>query len=271
MSDPSPTLTPAQVLLTFKFRVAPTRRQHIALCDLLESQRQLYNAALEERIDCYRKTGKIINFVSQCKSLTICRQSLPEMRTVPLDIQRGTLKRLDRAFDGFFARIRQGVRPGFPRFRGKAWFNSFDFREFSGIRVSGRRLRFAGMPGGLRVRFHREMPKGKILTGKFKRDHKGWSVCFVVSNEAAKKRIVGSAVGLDVGISTLVATSDGTLIPNPRVAQRAEKEMRRRQRQLARCRRGSNRRRKTKASLTMLHAKITNTPSSAKRPHIGAA
>jgi putative transposase len=45
-----------QVFRTYKYRLFPTKRQHAALADILESQRQLYNAALESRIDYYRKT-----------------------------------------------------------------------------------------------------------------------------------------------------------------------------------------------------------------------
>jgi len=44
-------------VLTYKYRLLPTRKQHAALQAILDSQRSLYNAALEERIDCYRKTG----------------------------------------------------------------------------------------------------------------------------------------------------------------------------------------------------------------------
>ena len=54
----------------------------------LEDQRQLYNAALEERIDCYRKTGKGRTYFDQCKALTECRRDLPEMAECPVAIQR---------------------------------------------------------------------------------------------------------------------------------------------------------------------------------------
>lgn len=251
-------------VLTYKFRLLPTQKQHKALVSILDSQRTLYNAALEERIDCYRKTGKSLTYNDQCNSLTKCRQEFPEMMGTPVNIQRGTIKRLDEAYKAFFRRVKaRNGKAGFPRFRGKGWFNSFDFSEFSGIQFDGKRLRFKSMPSGLRVHMHRPIPEGKILTAKFKRDHKGWSVCFVVRVETAEKRIVSSAVGIDVGIKTLAATSDGLLIPNPRVARRAERELRVRQRALARCKRGSNRRKKVRAEVTRLHAKIANTRSTA--------
>ena len=57
----------------------------------------LYNAALEERIDCYRKTGKTRTYIDQCKALTQCRRELPNMGELPVNLQRWTLKRLDDA------------------------------------------------------------------------------------------------------------------------------------------------------------------------------
>ncbi len=57
----------------------------------LESQRQLCNAALEERIDRCRKTGRSLSCFDQCKALTECRRELPEMASVPVAVQRGTL------------------------------------------------------------------------------------------------------------------------------------------------------------------------------------
>lgn len=249
-------------VLTYKYRLLPTRKQHEALVAILDSQREFYNAALQERIDCYRKTGASISYVAQSRSLTECRRDLPEMAAIPVRIQRGTLKRLDEAYQAFFRRAKsRSGKAGFPRFRGKGWFSSFEFNEFRGICFDGRRLRWSGMPSGLRIHLHRSMPNGKILTAKFKRDHKGWSVCFAVRVETPEKRIVQSAVGIDVGIKTLAATSDGLLIPNPRAARRAERELRVRQRALARCKRGSNRRRKVRAQITRLHAKIANTRS----------
>jgi putative transposase len=55
--------------LTYKFPVRPTERQHRALEVLAEGQRVLYNAALQERIECYRRTGKGRSYIDQCKAL----------------------------------------------------------------------------------------------------------------------------------------------------------------------------------------------------------
>jgi len=248
--------------LTFKYRLLPTRAQHVALLRVLEDQRQLYNAALQERIECYRKTGKGRTLFDQCKALTEWRKSDPEARATPAHLQRWTLKRLDEAYRAFFRRLKaRNGKAGFPRYRGKGYWDSFGFAECDSIRFDGKRLRFKSMPGGLRVHLHRDLPKGKICSCVFRRDVNGWFVCFQVKIDDVERRSVSSAVGIDVGIKTLAATSDGLLIPNPRVARRAEGELRRRQRALARCKKGSGRRRKVRAQVTRLHAKVKNTRS----------
>ncbi len=98
------------------YRLLPkTRSTWRWLETVLESQRQPCNAALEERIDCYRKTGRGRTCFDQCKALTECRRELPEMASVPVAVQRGTLKRLDEAFKGFFRRVKAGGTPGASR------------------------------------------------------------------------------------------------------------------------------------------------------------
>ena len=127
------------MILTFRYRLLPTKPQHRALEAILESQRQLYNAGLEERIDAYRK---------------------------PVALQRWTLKQLDEAYRAFFRRVKVGGKPGFPRFRGKGRFDSFGFLQFQGIHLEGCRLRFKGFPGTLRIHVHRPFPgESRIQAG----------------------------------------------------------------------------------------------------------
>lgn len=248
------------MILTYRYRLLPTKRQHRALAVLCENQRVLYNAALEERVDCYRKIGKSITYIDQCKSLTLCRRTLPEMAALPANLQRWTLKRLDDAFQGFFRRIKaRDGKAGFPRFRGKGRWDSFGFGGFSGIRFDGKRLRFAGMPSGLKLHLHRALPvDSDIRSCTFRRDGRGWRVGLQVAVETPEKRIVEAAVGVDLGLTTLAYLSDGVTIPNPRVARKTERALRIRQRALARCKRGSGRRRKVKAHLARTHRKIAD-------------
>jgi putative transposase len=249
------------VILTYRYRLLPLKSQHRALERLCAAQRELYNAALEERIDCYRKTGKTRTYIDQCRALTACRRELPEMGALPANLQRWTLKRMDDAFQGYFHRLKaRSGKAGFPRFRGKERWEAFGFNEFSGIQFDGKRLRFAGMPGGIKLHLHRPLPDdADIRSCVFRRDGSGWFICLQIKIEVAEKRTVASAVGVDLGLKVFAWCSDNVVIPNPRIARRAEKELRRRQRALARCKRGSLRRHKVRAQVARLHRKIADT------------
>src|SRR5687767_2053697 len=106
------------MVLTYRYRLLPNKRQHRALEEILESQRQLYNAGLEERIDAYRKARITRGYIEQCRALTEWRQADPDAATLPANLQRWTLKCLDESYRGFFRRVAAGDKPGFPRFRG---------------------------------------------------------------------------------------------------------------------------------------------------------
>ena len=249
------------MILTYRYRLLPLKSQHRALERVCAAQRELYNAALEERIDCYRKTGKARTYIGQCKALTQCRHALPDMAEVPANLQRWTLKRIDDAFQGFFHRLKaRSGKAGFPRFRGKGRWEAFGFSEFIGIRFDGKRLRFIGMPGELKLHLHRPLPdEADIRSCVFRRDGAGWFICLHIAVATPPKRTVASAIGVDLGLKVFAYCSDNVVIPNPRIARRAENELRRRQRALSRCERGSHRRHKVRAQVARLHRKITDT------------
>jgi putative transposase len=188
--------------------------------------------------------------------LTEWRRDDPEAASVPLCLQRWTLKQLDEAYRGFFRRLKSGAKPGFPRYRGKGRFDSFGFREYSGIRFENGRLRFKGMPQGLRVHLHRPLPeRASIRSGAFRRDVKGWKFGFNVEVPKASQRQWNRAVGVDLGISTFAALSDGGFIPSLKAARRAERRLRQANRTLARTARGSRGRSKARKALARCHAK----------------
>lgn len=243
------------VVLSYKSRLLPNKKQHECLCSILEMQRKFYNESLSDRIETYHHTGKTLSYFDQCSIMV--QQGKSEQ--LPANLWRCTLKRLDEAYKGFFRRVKNGAKAGFPRFRGAGWFDSFGFAEFSGIKLMDNRLRFKGMSGGLRVHFHRKLPDTKILSCTFRRDSKGWSVSFQVRVPVNALPEDRPSVGIDVGIHDLAVLSTGEHIPNPHIAKKHERELRIRQRALSRCKKCSNRRKRIKALVAKVHSKIKNT------------
>jgi putative transposase len=232
------------LIRTYRFRLKPSSAQHGRLRAALEHSRQLYNAALEERIDCYRKTGKGRSYFDQCKGLTeIRRDGTP----YAWSMDAAQLKTLDLAYTAFFK------RGGFPRFKGRDWFKSIAWSTRIGWKVSAGKFYAKGV-GRIRLQQHRPLPSAP-KTARVKREGRNWFIYLTCEVEAAANDNT-AAVGLDLGISTFAALSDGTLIPSPRHERAGHAEQRRRQRALARCKRGSKRRQKARERLAAVHLKV---------------
>ena len=216
--------------------------------------RTLYNAALEERIDCYRKTGRGPTAFDQMKSLTEIREDNAECANLPVSIGRHPLMVLGRAFKAFFKRVKKGEKLGFPRFKGKDRFRTIGVVGPNGWDVRDNWIRIKGL-GILRFNNTREMPSAPKLWTMTRKAGR-WYVNFVVEVECAEPNS-RPAIGLDAGLTRLITTSEGEHIPNLDESA-INAEIQKGQRALARARRGSNRRRKTKARLARLLEKRTN-------------
>ena len=110
------------MLLTYRYKLDLKKAQHALLDRLCEQQRLLYNAALQERIEAWRKARKSISKIDQNKSLTQIRSFDEVYASVPVSMSRWSIARVDDAFNGFFGRVKRGDKPGFPRFKAKSRF-----------------------------------------------------------------------------------------------------------------------------------------------------
>ncbi len=238
------------MILTYKYKLLHTKKQHAYLNMLLEEQRILYNAALQERIDCYKKTKKSISYFDQCKSLTEIRNE--EIDNIPVNIQRWTLKRLDDSYKSFFRKNK-----GFPRFRSIKRWRSFGFAEWSGIRLKNSKL-YIGKKR-IRINMHRSLPENAVIKSCVFTKDNDCSICLQIQIPDVKQRDINTSIGIDVGISSLATLSNGTKISNQQVTKKYKKQLRVVQRSLARKKRGSNRRKKAIIELRKIYRKIKNT------------
>jgi len=115
---------------SYVFRLRPTARQHVALGQCLDAHRELYNAALQERRDAWSHSKTRIFYGDQSAQLRGIRDGCPDQAVWSFSSQQATLRRLNKAFDGFFRRVKTakpGVKPGYPRFKGKNRFDSIEW------------------------------------------------------------------------------------------------------------------------------------------------
>ncbi len=236
------------------YRLLPQTRGNWRRLELvLEAQRQLYNAALQERCDAWRLAGVSLSYIDQAKSLTVCRREIPEMAAMPVAIQRGTLKRVDEAFRGFFRRVKAGGVPGFPRFQGRRRWDSLS--TVSGVKLEGNRLRVPGFGWmAVRRRGGNPYPDGRPVSAVLKREAGRWYAVVCLRVAVPDCEDDGTIVGVDMNAGP-VAASDGRLFHAPDVG-RLEARAKRLARKLARQKRGSGRRERTRARLAKTRRRI---------------
>ncbi len=247
----------------YKFLLRPTGQQAAALAACVEDHRQLYNAALEHRRTAYRMRGVIIRYCQQSAELKDIRRGDPAGQgRWSFSSQQATLRRLDKAMAAFFRRLRDGGAPGYPRFKGSGWFDSVTWpSDGDGCRWNAQphgptiRVYLRGI-GHVRVHQHRPVT-GRVKTLTAKREDRRWYLILACDDVPSHPfPATGAAVGLDMGITNLVTTSDGEHIANPRHLAESANKIAQAQRDLIRKNRGSNRRRKARRRVATLHRKV---------------
>ena len=258
------------VIRSFKFLLRPTKRQEIALSAMLADHCQMYNAALQERRDAYRHPSKTtVKYGDQSAQLKEIRQTDPDGQgRWSFSCQQATLRRLNKAFAAFFRRVKAGERPGYPRFRSVARFDTVEFPKNgdgckwdSAPHLADARVRFQGV-GHVRVHQHRKVT-GRVKTVSVKREGGRWYV--ILACDRVPEQLLpatGAIVGIDMGVASFLTTSDGTHVPNPRHGKKAAEKLADAQRTLDAFpkRKSRNRTKRHRAAATKvatLHRKVT--------------
>ena len=205
----------------YVFRLRPTARQHVALAACVEAHRELYNAALQERRDAWSHSKTRIYYADQSAQLTDIRAVRPDIDVWSFSSQQATLRRLNKAFAGFFRRVKTakpGVKPGYPRFKGAARFDSVEWpKDGDGARwlPEQRRVYLQGI-GQVKVHLHRPVA-GRVKTIQIKHCGRRWMLVLSCDDVPANPLpATGRQAGIDVGIASFATTSDGEHVDNPR-------------------------------------------------------
>ena len=256
------------MIRSYRYPLHPTQAQAAALVSWLGSCCDLYNGALQERRDAWRKLGKSVSLYDQFKSLTEIRSTIDGWDTVPAVVARSALRRLDKAYVAFFRRVKTGQKPGFPRFRSRRRYDSVAIG--SSATQSERRCTLirdgrVQLPKLGYVKFNQYRPLlGNVLDVVVRRETDKWFVIFQCDLGAAPAKIElatvtpARVVGSVVGLTTLATLSTGEGIANPRHGRKAAKRVAAAQRCLARKQRGSKSRRRAVVTLQRAYAHVRN-------------
>jgi putative transposase len=244
------------LLLSFKYRLKTSRKQIEILGEHLRLCRLAYNTFLGYCFD-ERKAGRgtptstSLNYL-----LPAMKARTPELEGVHSQVLQNVTKRVRSGFESYWNRRRAGLKSHLPRFRRADKYSSLTYPQ-SGFSIIDGVLKLSKI-GDVKLIQHRPL-EGRVKTLTVTRSPTGkWYALF--SSEVEKKPMAGreKAVGLDLGLNSLVALSDGTLIEAPRSYRDAESRLRRVQRSLSRKRRGSRNREKARLRVASVCEKVAN-------------
>ena len=244
---------------SFVYRLYPTASQEKQMESVRETCRHFYNDCLEERKIAWEEASVSVHKFAQMSRVKEYKRHNPFAAGIHSHCLQLVVDGLDKAFQAFFRRVKSGETPGYPRFKGRNRFHGFGFKELgNGFSVSGRRLKLSGV-GRVAVRWHRKI-EGEIKTLRVISKAGKWYACFSCELDAPKPLSpTGKTIGIDVGLTSLITTSDGKKIDNPRWYRRAQRLLRVRQRSVARKQKGGRNRRKAIVQLQRASERVANT------------
>jgi putative transposase len=283
------------MLLTYQYKINPNPEQVATLSHWGELLRRHWNYALGQRLDYLRRTrssmdrcslisepiGDIpnkVNYYSQAANLKETKSLFPEYKDIYADCQQQNLIRLDKAWkrwttpdknkQAFRGKLPpetlRGKRGGIPRFKKQGDICSFTFPRVNsakaGAHLIGSTLKLSKI-GEIPVVLHRPIPDGfniKQATIISKAD--GWYVSFALEDNTVPLSLpideIESVVGIDVGLEKFLTTSDAEAIAVPQFYRKAQTNLARKQRKLARRQKGSKNYQKQANNIARLHLHI---------------
>ena len=220
--------------LTFRYPVYPTKTQEQTLLDWLVHLKDLQNAARNNRKFAYEEEGRFVSRYDQEQLLKVAREKYDDFREVPQDFQASILKRVDKAFDAFRRRCKEGgEKKGYPRFKMRVRSLTWCLRKHklkTGERVRQNpiietdsrhhRLKVPKL-GEVKIYMHRALqgdPKEVTLVKK----GSGWYAHITCEIPDTPKVEPTDAIGVDMGTTHYLTTSEGEKENNPRWYRKAE-------------------------------------------------
>ncbi|MBD2611290.1 MAG: RNA-guided endonuclease InsQ/TnpB family protein [Nostoc sp. ZfuVER08] len=260
--------------LTYEYKLKPTKQQIEDIENILIVCRKVWNYALRERKDWVNSRKCKINSCSleyeyiikadesfptyhvQAKRLTEAKKTNPELKSVNAQVLQQVLRTLDRAWDDMKSR-----NFGFPRFKKHFRMKSFVFPQLKGEIIKANLVKLPQLGW---VKFHqsRPIPDGfAVKQARVVRRASGYFVMLSLQIDVDIHEISfhGHPIGVDIGLESFLATSEGTLIARPKFFKSLQRKLELLQRRLRNKKLGSNNRKKLNIKIARLHQKISDT------------
>lgn len=245
---------------SYKFRIYPTKEQEVLIQKTFGCTRFIFNRYLAKRIEAYKSDKQTINYNACSADLTGLKKELIWLKEVDAVALQSSLKDLDFAYQNFFRRVKNGEKPGFPRFKSKKNNRkSYQTKVINGnIQILDKHIKLPKI-GLVKCRVSKQV-EGRILNVTVSQNPSGKYFVSVCCTDVEMKPLAptGAVVGIDLGIKDFAITSDGEVIPNPKYLRKSEKKLAKLQRQLSRKTIGSNNRNKARIKVARQHERVAN-------------
>ena len=245
---------------SYKFRLYPTAVQRAQISRNFGCCRYVFNHFLAQRQEQYKETGTSPTRFQQDKILTILKQELPWLKEADSTSLQATLQDLDMAYQNFFRRVKQGEKPGYPRFKSKrAHRQSYKSKCVgTNIKVLEGAVQLPKL-GKVKCRISKPV-EGRILSATVSQTPSGKYFVALCCTDIDMEPLpsTGAVVGIDMGLKAFAITSDGVSYQNHKYLAKSEKKLAKLQRQPSRKSKGSNRWEKARLQVARLHEHITN-------------
>jgi len=261
----------------YKYRIYANKATTDKLYGVLTLCRDAYETRVKRHPNYYDEPTRkqlakeyVIRVYKQKRDLVEIKEVLrPEYQDIASHVLQDVLFRLEKAYQRFFQRVKNGEKPGYPRFQGRHRYTSFTYPDGAGWKLDAQKrpadtkgmvgvnLRLTKI-GTVKLHLHRDMA-GTIKTLTIKREGEHWYACFTCEiGKPETLEVAYEDVGIDLGVAHFAALSNGDFIDNPRHYRKAEKNLKKLQEALSRKKRGSHRRKKAVRAVARAHRKIRN-------------
>jgi putative transposase len=246
----------------YRYRLYPSPGQQQALARVFGCARVVYNDCLQLRDACHAAGEKISDTEVQRRVVTLAKLTperawLGEVASVALVQACQDARRAYRNWFGSLSGGRKGRRVGHPVFRRRHQRQSIRLTR-NGFALHGQRL-YVAKVGDIRVEWSRALPSVPSSVTVIKEADGRYYASFVAERAATPLPASGREVGIDLGLASLIVTSDGEVIGNPRFLRARERALARAQRALSRKEKGSANRVRARHRVAVLHRKVRET------------
>ena len=220
------------MLIAYKYRLYPNKEQREYFAKCFGCVRFIYNRMLSDKIDYYKETKKKLN-----NTPAQYKKEFEWLKEVDSLALANAQVNLQTAYNNFFKR----PEVGFPKFKSKKnhYYSYITNNQGGNIYMSDRYIKLPKI-GLVRVKKHRNF-EGLIKSVTVSKTPSNKYYVSVLVNQEEKEKLpkTNNQIGIDLGLKEFAITSDGEMIENPKYLRKSEKRLRKLQKDLSRCKKGS--------------------------------